>query len=158
LTTQFAELLVGHCGNNTLRLFALLLEDIVRRQYSHDQVANYAAPVVGVRLRGLNLRAREKLVALIDAGKAAEAEKHWRTHLEAAAQQINTYQGNMPIDVLRPPLEARSPVQLLRIVGSASARSAGTSAPRALVLSPPHKEAKSAKPVARPPKRAKRAR
>jgi DNA-binding FadR family transcriptional regulator len=158
LTTQFAELLAAHCGNNTLRLFAMLLEDIVRRQYSHDQVANYAAPIVGVRLRGLNLRGRERLVELIDAGKAPEAEMHWRTHLEAAAQQISAYRGSIPIDVLRPPLEARRPSQLLRVAGSASARLAAKDAPRALVVSSQRGEAKRAKSVARQPKRTKRAR
>jgi DNA-binding FadR family transcriptional regulator len=117
LSTRFSELMVEHCGNNTLRLFALLLEDIVRRQYTHDHVANYAAPVVGMQIRTLALRAREKLLQLVTAGKGPEAAAHWRFHLESIFQQISAYHAGMPIDVLRPRLEARNPAQLLRPPG-----------------------------------------
>lgn len=114
LTTRFAELLVEHCGNNTLRLFAMLIEDIIRRQYTHDQVADYAAPVVGLKMRTINLRGREKLVELMENGKVEEAQAQWREHLEKAAELISAYRASMPIDVLRPPLEGRRPAQLLR--------------------------------------------
>jgi DNA-binding FadR family transcriptional regulator len=159
LTTQFAELLVEHCGNSTLRLFAMLLEDIVRRQYTHDQVANYASPIVGSRLRGLNLRGREKLVEFIEAGKAAEAEAHWHAHLQGAAEQISAYRAGMPIDVLRPPLEARKPTELLRAPAPGSMqRSPAPSTPRALPAGAQRKETKGSKTLTSPRKRVRTSR
>lgn len=125
LSTQFVELLLQGCGNHTLRLFALLMEDMVQRQYTHDFVPNYVAPVVGVNMRSLNIRAREKLIALIEAGKAAEAEAHWRNYLQAVAQQISAYRAGMPIDVLRQPLEeGRKAVNLLRSKPAETAKAA----------------------------------
>jgi DNA-binding FadR family transcriptional regulator len=115
ISAQFVEILLQGCGNHTLRLFSLLMEDMVQRQYTHDFVPNYAAPVVGVNMRNLNLRAREKLIGLIETGKSSEAEAHWRNYLEAVAKQISAYRASMPIDVLRQPLEeGRKAVNLLR--------------------------------------------
>lgn len=100
---HFSEALTTHAGNKTLSLFAKLLHDIVRRQMTDVTVRTHSRE--GVRkLQWLSIRGREKLIDLIVDGKAEEAEKYWRLHLDSTAQVVmSSYQAQMPIDVLQDP-------------------------------------------------------
>jgi DNA-binding FadR family transcriptional regulator len=96
LATRFGELLVEHCGNKTLRLLALLVEDIIRRQNLPRHMTTG-----GTKHRfAVNVRSREKLLRLIESGHAEEAETYWRNHLKVSLEDISAYRVNMPIDVL----------------------------------------------------------
>lgn len=98
LTTRFGELLVEHCGNNTLRLLALLVEDIIGRQNLPQHMITG-----GTKHRfEVNVKTREKLLRLMEAGEGQEAETYWRNYLRVAIDDISAYRVNMPIDVLAP--------------------------------------------------------
>jgi len=97
----FSETLTTHAQNKTLSLFANLLHDIVRRQMTDVTVRTHERE--GVRkMQWLSIRAREKLIELIVAGEALEAERYWRLHLESTAKVVqSSYRAQMPIDVLQ---------------------------------------------------------
>jgi GntR family transcriptional repressor for pyruvate dehydrogenase complex len=101
--SHFSETLTTHAQNKTLSLFANLLHDIVRRQMSDVTVRTHQRE--GVRkMQWLSIRAREKLIELIVAGEALEAERYWRLHLESTAKVVqSSYRAQMPIDVLQDP-------------------------------------------------------
>lgn len=99
--SHFSAVLTTQAGNKTLSLLAKLLHDIVRRQMADVTVRTHSRE--GVRkMQRLGLRAREKLIELILEGKAEEAEKYWRLHLNSTAQVLmSSYRAQMPIDVLQ---------------------------------------------------------
>jgi DNA-binding FadR family transcriptional regulator len=84
---DFHTTMIGLTGNGTLILLSSVLDGIVARH--HALVARRSAgkgkPDDG---RGFNagMRSQEKLVALIEAGDGAEAEAHWRRHMDNAAK------------------------------------------------------------------------
>lgn len=98
---QFSEVLTTYAGNKTLSLLAKLLHTIVRRQMADVTVRTHSRE--GVRkMQRLGIRAREKLIELIVAGKVEETEKFWRLHLNSTAQVVmSSYRAQMPIDVLQ---------------------------------------------------------
>jgi len=70
-------------GNKTLALLARLLDNVVRRQAvtvnkdaAHDP------------LREAALDEHEELVDLIEAQRDAEAEAHWRAHIDTNARNL----------------------------------------------------------------------
>jgi len=55
----------------------------------------------GKRMRELNIRSREKLTVLVEAGDSAGAESFWRKHLEQSGKVVfSAYQGGKPIDMV----------------------------------------------------------
>ena len=99
--SQFSEILTSHSNNNTLSLLAKLLHDIVLRQMI-DLTAHTSSREGALKMQWKGIRAREKLLALIEAGEAEEAEKYWRHHVETATKVVvGAYRGQMPIDVLQ---------------------------------------------------------
>jgi DNA-binding FadR family transcriptional regulator len=76
---RFHERLVALAGNQTLHIVAEMLNEIVGRAVTAVAKTGSAGDSVATRRRGI--RSQERLVALIEAGKAAEAEAHWRDHM-----------------------------------------------------------------------------
>lgn len=74
--TQVVEL----SGNLTLSLLAAVVQEIVASQHA----ASAQRETGGKPTRNVGLSAHEKLVRLVEEGKADEAEKLWRSHMEIA--------------------------------------------------------------------------
>jgi len=99
--SQFSEILTSQSQNNTLSLLAKLLHDIVLRQMI-GLTARSSSREGALKMQWKGIRAREKLIALIEKGEAEEAEKYWRHHVETATKVVvGAYRGQMPIDVLQ---------------------------------------------------------
>jgi DNA-binding FadR family transcriptional regulator len=84
---RFHERLVALAGNRTLSIVAEMLNEIVGRAVT-AAVATAASTDTSVATRRRGLRSQERLVALIEAGKAAEAEAHWRTHMTVVGRVL----------------------------------------------------------------------
>jgi GntR family transcriptional repressor for pyruvate dehydrogenase complex len=86
LTYRFHELILEGCGNKTLAIQGAVLQDIVathlRAKISQRDDSDPAERFQRV------IRSYAKLITLVKAGSAAAAEKHWRAHMEAAAQYL----------------------------------------------------------------------
>lgn len=82
---SFHSRLIELTNNQTLIVLSGTLDGIVANFQS--QVATRAEPDAKSRRNTLvGLRSQEKLVGLIEAGDGAEAEAHWRRHMENAAK------------------------------------------------------------------------
>jgi len=84
---DFHTTLIGLTGNGTLILLSSVLGGIVARHQAMvaRPPAGKAEPN-GERGFVAGMRSQEKLVALIEAGDGAEAEAHWRRHMDNAAK------------------------------------------------------------------------
>lgn len=84
---RFHDVLVQRAGNNTLAVQYQVLREVVDTHLllASSQPAIAAAPVSAFRKV---IRSYRRLVALIEAGDAAGAEAHWRTHMEVAARSL----------------------------------------------------------------------
>lgn len=82
---QFHSKLIELTGNQTLILLSGTLDGIVARVQS-DVAARPMPDATARRNTQAGLRSQEKLVGLIEAGDGAEAEAHWRRHMENAAK------------------------------------------------------------------------
>ncbi|MES2986374.1 MAG: GntR family transcriptional regulator [Pseudomonadota bacterium] len=106
LTTRFSLILTEYCGNRTIHVLSMLIQDIVRRQHVDVTVRTYAKEGVD-RLRTANIRGREKMLEIVQSGDAAAAEAYWRKHLEVSGEVVfSGYKAQMPIDVAQLPWEA----------------------------------------------------
>ncbi|MFG1923403.1 FadR/GntR family transcriptional regulator [Cryptosporangium sp. NPDC048952] len=87
LTGRFHQLILQRCGNKTMALQGALLQDIVT-MHLHTRVSRstqeYDTPERFQRM----IRAYRKLIKLVEAGDGPGAEKHWHTHMDAAAQYL----------------------------------------------------------------------
>jgi GntR family transcriptional repressor for pyruvate dehydrogenase complex len=102
LTTAFSLILTEYCGNRTIHIFSMLIQDIVRRQHVDVTVRTYSKGVEG--MRSANIRGREKMLEIVRSGDAAAAEDYWRTHLKVSGDVVfSNYKGQMPIDVAQLP-------------------------------------------------------
>ena len=103
LTNDFSMILTRHCGSLTLDMLATLIQDIVEAQHVDVTVRTYSQ-TGGSRMRELNIRSREKLLGLVEAGDATGAERFWREHLEESGKVVfSAYQAGMPIDMVPMP-------------------------------------------------------
>jgi DNA-binding FadR family transcriptional regulator len=101
LTTGFSEILTDFCGNQTLRMFSMLIHDIVHRQHLDVTVKTYSRQGVD-KLRKLQIRGRAKLLELVEAADAVGAESFWRKHLEGSGAVIfSAYRAQVPISVVQ---------------------------------------------------------
>jgi DNA-binding FadR family transcriptional regulator len=82
--SRFHERLVELAGNQTLSVVAEMLNEIVTKAV----IAAGEATPDSVRTRRRGLHSQEKLVALIEAGQAAEAEQHWRQHMNVVGRVL----------------------------------------------------------------------
>ena len=76
---RFHERLVALAGNQTLTIVAEMLNEVVTRAVT--AISKTGPPQDSAATRRRGIRSQERLVELIEAGKAAEAEAHWREHM-----------------------------------------------------------------------------
>jgi DNA-binding FadR family transcriptional regulator len=81
--SAFHRLVAELAGNETMLVFSRLLDGVVQRQTARVDTSDAFRP----RLEAA-LREHEELVDLIAAGRDADAEAHWRTHIEDGAGQL----------------------------------------------------------------------
>lgn len=89
-TSRFHCRLVDLAGNQTLGVVGEMLNEIVTRAVSVDELAE-AGDAAVARARGL--RAHARLAALIEKGDAAGAEQHWAHHMELVGQFLAVIAG-----------------------------------------------------------------
>jgi DNA-binding FadR family transcriptional regulator len=97
---RFHRRLVELAGNQTLMIFSLMLEGVIE---IHTQRSQAARPVGGVRPRlgPLRQQEHERVVDLIEAGAASEAERYWRAHLESVRVDVTSDAGaNSVLDLM----------------------------------------------------------
>lgn len=95
----FHALLVELTGNETLILLTGMLRYMVDRSNSSHIAADGASPEARAQARKGH-RAHVKLVELIEAGKAEEAEKLWNRHITAATDLINASEPKTILELL----------------------------------------------------------
>jgi GntR family transcriptional regulator, transcriptional repressor for pyruvate dehydrogenase complex len=83
---RFHELILQRCGNKTLAVQGAVLADIVEA-HLHQAIAR-GDRVTAPELWQKSLRSYNRLVNLIEARDSAGAEKHWRKHMEVAAETL----------------------------------------------------------------------
>ena len=86
LTYRFHELILEGCGNKTMAIQGAVLQDIVAT-HLRTKIAQRDDNDTDERFQRV-IRSYEKLISLVKAGNAAAAEKHWRSHMEGAAQYL----------------------------------------------------------------------
>ena len=86
LTYRFHELILEGCGNKTMAIQGAVLQDIVAT-HLRTKIAQRDDNDTAERFQRV-IRSYEKLIAHVKAGNAAAAEKHWRSHMEGAAQYL----------------------------------------------------------------------
>jgi DNA-binding GntR family transcriptional regulator len=74
------------CGNKTMALQGAVLRDIVAT-HLRAKLAWRDDNDTDERFQQA-IRSYTKLISLVRAGNAAAAEKHWRSHMEGAAQYL----------------------------------------------------------------------
>jgi len=95
---RFHEGLVKWAGNQTLSIVAEMLNEIVARAVTAVSMIGSAGSSVATRRRGI--RSQERLVSLIEAGKAAEAEAHWRAHMTVVGRVLLGQRATTVIDLM----------------------------------------------------------
>lgn len=82
---RFHEQVVELAGNFTLAIFAAMIADIIDRHTTQLLRDAATTPTQPEQVRRAH-RSHEKLVQLIEKGNAAQAEAHWRSHMESLGQ------------------------------------------------------------------------
>lgn len=88
LSYRFHELVVERCGNKTLAVQVAVLQDIVATHIQATISRDLSEPSTPERFQR-QVRSFAKLIKLVEAGDADGAERHWRSHLEAAAKSMS---------------------------------------------------------------------
>jgi len=86
LTYRFHELILEGCGNMTMAIQGAVLQDIVAT-HLRTKIAQRDDNDTDERFQRV-IRSYTKLINLVKIGNAAAAEKHWRSHMEGAAQYL----------------------------------------------------------------------
>jgi len=94
---RFHERLVARAGNRTLSIVAEMLNEIVTRAVT---AASRKASPDSEATRRRGIRSQERLVSLIEAGKAAEAETHWRAHMAVVRRVLLGQRAATVIDLM----------------------------------------------------------
>lgn len=94
----FHERLVALAGNQTLSIVAEMLNEIVARAVTAVSKTGSASSSTATRRRGI--RSQERLVSLIEAGKATEAETHWRAHMTVVGRVLLGQRATTVIDLM----------------------------------------------------------
>ncbi|MET7335423.1 FCD domain-containing protein [Nonomuraea sp. NPDC005650] len=87
LTYQFHELIMQRSGNKTLALQGAVLHDIVATHITLRVALHFDRAESPERFQRA-IKAYKKLVALVEAQDADGAERHWRSHMKAAAHYL----------------------------------------------------------------------
>ncbi|WP_332880674.1 GntR family transcriptional regulator [Streptomyces sp. NBC_00564] len=96
---KFHALLVELSRNNTLVLLSTILRRIIREANASEVAADPDSPARRSQARKGH-RTHVKLLALIEAGQADEAEKLWARHLTAADDAVNAKGTKTVLDLL----------------------------------------------------------
>jgi len=94
----FHQRLVSLAGNQTLSIVAEMLSEVVARAVTAVSRTDDALGSLAVRRRGL--RSQERLLDLIEAGKGAEAEEHWRSHMQIVGRVMLGQGASTVVDLL----------------------------------------------------------
>jgi DNA-binding FadR family transcriptional regulator len=86
LTYRFHELILQGCGNNTLAIQGAVLQDIVAT-HLRTKIAQGYESEPSERFHRV-IRSYMKLIGLVKAKDGAGAERHWKAHMENAAQYL----------------------------------------------------------------------
>lgn len=95
---RFHERLVELAGNQTLDIVAEMLHEIVARAVTAVSQVESGRDSVATRRRGI--RSQERLVSLVEAGEAAEAEEHWRAHMAVVGRILLGQRAKTVIDLM----------------------------------------------------------
>ena len=95
---RFHERLFALAGNQTLTIVAEMLNEVVARAVTAISKAGSIQDSAATRRRGI--RSQERLVSLIEAGDAAEAEAHWRTHMTIVGRVLLAQRAHTVIDLM----------------------------------------------------------
>jgi DNA-binding FadR family transcriptional regulator len=95
---RFHERLVALAGNRTLSIVAEMLNEIVARAVTAVSKTGSAGGSLATRRRGI--RSQERLVSLIEAGKAADAEAHWRAHMTVVGRVLFGQRATTVVDLM----------------------------------------------------------
>ena len=87
LTGRFHQLILQRCGNKTMAMQGAVLQDIVS-MHLHTRVVRSTREDDNPERFARMIRAYRRLIKLVETGDGAGAEKHWRSHMEAAAQYL----------------------------------------------------------------------
>lgn len=86
INARFHERLVALAGNQTLTIVTEMLNEVVERAVIAISKTGLSPDSVASRRRAI--RSQQWLVSLIEAGKAAEAEAHWRAHMAVVGRVL----------------------------------------------------------------------
>jgi GntR family transcriptional regulator, transcriptional repressor for pyruvate dehydrogenase complex len=95
---RFHERLVALAGNRTLTIVAEMLNEIVARAVTAVSRTGPAPDSTATRRRGIH--SQERLVSLIEAGKASAAEAHWRAHMAVVGRVLLGQRAKTVIDLM----------------------------------------------------------
>jgi len=95
---RFHGRLIALAGNHTLTILAQMLNEIVARAVTAVSKTGSMQESAATRRRGI--RSQERLVSLIEAGKASEAEAHWRTHMTVVRRVLLGQRAHSVIDLV----------------------------------------------------------
>jgi DNA-binding FadR family transcriptional regulator len=94
----FHERLVSLAGNQTLSIVAEMFNEIVVRAVT---AVSKADDVVGsLRTRRRGIRSQRRLMELMEAGDAAGAEEHWRSHMAVVGKVMLGQEATRVVDLL----------------------------------------------------------
>lgn len=94
----FHEALVVLAGNQTLSLVAGMLNEILASALI--AVSSMDADLTSPAVRRRDLRSQQRLLELLEAGDADNAEKHWRTHMAYLARKMVRASETTLVDLL----------------------------------------------------------
>ncbi|CUU54793.1 GntR family transcriptional regulator [Frankia sp. CcI49] len=100
--SRFHARLVELAGNQTLGIVAEMLNEIVARAVaavSHPEDGGDPLESEETRLRGLRSQAR--LAALVEAGDASAAERHWAEHMAVVGRVLLAHRAKTVIDLMQ---------------------------------------------------------
>jgi GntR family transcriptional regulator, transcriptional repressor for pyruvate dehydrogenase complex len=95
---RFHEQLVALAGNQTLSIVAEMLNEIVARAVTALAKTGTDGSSLAIRRRGI--RSQQKLVELIEAGKASEAEAHWHAHMTVVGRVLLGQRAASVVDLM----------------------------------------------------------
>jgi DNA-binding FadR family transcriptional regulator len=95
---RFHERLVALAGNQTLSIMAEMLDEIVTRAVTAVSKTGTRTGSIAVRRRGI--RSQRRLAELVDAGDAAGAEAHWRSHMTVVGRVMLGQEATTVIDLM----------------------------------------------------------
>ena len=95
---RFHERLVALAGNQTLTVVAQMLNEVVARAVTAINKTGSMRDSAATRRRAI--RSQERLVSLIEGGKASAAEAHWRTHMTIVGRVLLAQRAHTVIDLM----------------------------------------------------------